>query len=133
MYLPSTLPTTPDGFGGHTKSRVRSSPSLFSGMTNEKRCRNFGEFIEGKLPQDVGDEEGTRFLSALAIERRVSVATQRKALNNSRGMHGGDRMKTTLPYFCPVRSAMASSAEQCVNVMEITLSRQRRDAEAATP
>ena len=41
----------------------------------------FGEFVEGGLTQDVGDEEVARFLSALAVERRVSVATQSQALN----------------------------------------------------
>jgi integron integrase len=44
-------------------------------------ARRFGTFAGSKLPEDVGAEDVTRFLSWLAVERRVSCATQSQALN----------------------------------------------------
>jgi len=44
-------------------------------------ARRFGAFTGAKPPEDVGAEDVTRFLSWLAVERRVSCATQSQALN----------------------------------------------------
>jgi site-specific recombinase XerD len=41
----------------------------------------FGAFAGSKPPDDVGAQDVTQFLSRLAIERRVSCATQSQALN----------------------------------------------------
>jgi len=49
--------------------------------TKPLRTLSIGVFTKTKPPPEVNNEDLTRFLSSLAIEGRVSVATQKQALN----------------------------------------------------
>jgi len=55
--------------------------SLHTEKTYLLWLRRFASFAEGKSPGQVGEDDVTSFLSSLAVEGNVSVATQKQALN----------------------------------------------------